>query len=145
LKNSLTSGFADFGMILGTAGDLPLAGDWDGDGVHSPGVYRPSTATFYLTQKVTNGPIFGDFDFVFGTTGDVPLAGDWNYNGKYGIGVFRPSNGQTYLRNTLTAGFADITFVYGIANDRPVAGYWRTAASADPLQPELAPTFVPRQ
>jgi len=30
-------------FALGGPGDLPVAGDWTGDGVDKPGVYRPGT------------------------------------------------------------------------------------------------------
>jgi hypothetical protein len=35
---------------LGSAGDLPVTGDWDGDGVTDLGVWTPATAAF--TQRV---------------------------------------------------------------------------------------------
>ncbi|MHB8751742.1 MAG: choice-of-anchor Q domain-containing protein, partial [Aggregatilineales bacterium] len=54
LKNNLTTGFADDTMVLGIPGDDGLAGDWNGDGLDSPGVYRPSTQQFYLNDQVCN-------------------------------------------------------------------------------------------
>src|SRR5436190_1434837 len=35
-------------LTFGGAGDLPIAGDWSGDGVVSIGVYRPSENAFLL-------------------------------------------------------------------------------------------------
>lgn len=124
LKNSLTTGFADITMVLGIPGDDGVAGDWNGDEVDSPGVYRPSTQHFYLSNQVCNCSVFGDYGFQYGVSGDLPVMGDWIGQGHDGVGLFRQSNGLTYLRNSLSTGNADNSFVYGIAGDIPVAGRW---------------------
>src|SRR5205814_2060827 len=126
LKNdATTSGVADFTMVLGIPGDVPVAGDWNGDGKDSPGVYRPSLPRFFLTNQVCNCGVFADYSLTLGVTGDTPFAGDWNGDVLTGIGVFRPSNGLIYLKNDPTVdGVADINIVYGVANDLPVAGHW---------------------
>ncbi|MEP7289386.1 MAG: hypothetical protein ABI947_26855, partial [Chloroflexota bacterium] len=148
LKQNLTSGFADYTMVLGVPGDIGLAGDWNGDGVDSPGVYRPSKTTFYLTNKVQNGSVFGDYSVAMGTAGDLPLVGDWIGQGHAGIGIFRPSNGVMYLKNQLTAGAPDLQVIFGVANDIPLAGHWSalgtlpSSATTQPT-PKIAPTFVP--
>lgn len=139
LRNTLSTGFADFAMVLGIANDQPVAGDWDGDGYDSPGVYRPSNSQFYLTNKRCNCIVFADYNLTLGNVGDVGFAGDWDGNGLSGVGVFRPTNGRTYLKNALTTGFADVAIVYGIAGDRPVAGKWIAITTA----PKQAPVFAP--
>jgi hypothetical protein len=125
LKNNLTTGFAEYTMVLGIPGDVGLAGDWTGNGYDSPGVYRPSNSNFYLTNKVCNCNVFADIQFAYGVGGDAPVMGDWTGLGHDGAGLFRQSNGYTYLKNALTTGFADITFTYGVAGDVPVAGHWQ--------------------
>jgi hypothetical protein len=125
LKNNLTTGVADDTMVLGIPGDVGLAGDWNGKGFDSPGVYRSSNSNFYLSNKVCNCSVFADITFAYGIGGDAPVTGDWIGQGHDGVGLFRQSNGYTYLKNALTTGFADITFVYGIAGDVPVAGHWQ--------------------
>jgi len=129
LKNALTTGFANYTMVLGIPGDVGLAGDWNGDGNDSLGVYRPSTTTFYLSNARCNCSVFGDYQMILGIAGDVPIAGDWPGQGFGGVGVFRPSNGIIFLKYRLTTGFADIYMVYGIANDKPVAGHWAVTGS----------------
>ncbi len=149
LRNTLTTGFADYTMVLGIPGDVGLAGDWNGDGLDSPGVFRPSAATFYLSDQVTNAAVFGDYTAVLGFTGDSPFVGDWIAQGHAGIGVFRPTNGLTYLKNALTTGFADNTFIYGIAGDIPVAGHWGAGGPvpnsgvSDVLVPGTLPSTAP--
>ncbi|MEP7289996.1 MAG: hypothetical protein ABI947_29975 [Chloroflexota bacterium] len=123
LRNSLSSGFADITTPFGVATDLPIAGDWDGDGISTIGVFRPSTATFYLkNSNASAAPVA--YTFVLGVPNDTPIAGDWNGDGIDGVGIFRPSNGLIYLKNTLTTGFADYQMVLGVPGDTGVAGDW---------------------
>jgi PQQ-like domain len=123
LRNTNTSGPADLTTTLGASTDLPVVGDWNGDGVDTVGVYRPGTGQFFLRDSNAQGaPIV--YTLVLGSSGDVPIAGDWTASGHDSVGVFRPSNGLIFLRNTLTSGFADFTMVLGIPGDTPVAGDW---------------------
>ncbi|HEX9761503.1 MAG TPA: hypothetical protein VGA97_00250, partial [Acidimicrobiia bacterium] len=46
-------GAADYFYTYGISGDRPLAGDWNGDGVDSPGVFRGGT--FYLRNSNSTG------------------------------------------------------------------------------------------
>ncbi|MHB8626165.1 MAG: SBBP repeat-containing protein [Aggregatilineales bacterium] len=140
LKNNLTTGFADYTMVLGIPGDVGLAGDWDGDGLDSPGVYRPSATTFYLSNSVCNCAVFGDFQILYGNPGDTPVMGDWTGQGHDGVGLFRQSNGFTYLKNQLVTGYADIPFVFGIAGDVPIAGHWQLTY---PPKPNPGSVLVP--
>jgi TolB protein len=57
---------------FGTYGDIPVVGDWDGDGVTDIGVFRPSSGNWYLDYNKTG---FADKKFHFGTTGDIPVTG----------------------------------------------------------------------
>src|SRR4030042_2864879 len=40
---------------FGNRGDIGVVGDWDGDGVQTIGVYRPTTGFFYLRNSRTPG------------------------------------------------------------------------------------------
>ncbi|MBX3082002.1 MAG: hypothetical protein KF716_10250 [Anaerolineae bacterium] len=123
LRNSNTTGTADRQISFGLATDLPIVGDWNGDGIDSPGVYRASTGEFFLTDS-THDPAALNYSFVLGVPGDTPIVGDWDGDGKESAGIFRPSNGLIYLRNALTTGFADYTMVLGIPGDVGIAGDW---------------------
>ncbi|MFQ3638975.1 MAG: hypothetical protein SNJ62_03075, partial [Chloracidobacterium sp.] len=135
LKNRLISDFADNDFFYGLAGDAPLAGDWDGDGIDTPGIYRNvnGVMTFFLINNNTGG--FADVSFGFGQPGDVPLAGDWDGNGTVTCGVYRPGAQTFFLRNTNTAGSPDLAVVIsgGQANDLPVAGRWTVGSSVTGL------------
>ncbi len=145
-KNSLTTGYADYQMVLGIPGDVGLAGDWNGDSVDSPGVYRPSNSTFYLTDTVCNCTPTANYQFQYGVGGDAPVIGDWIAQGHDGVGLFRQSNGFTYLKNALTTGIADDPFTYGIAGDVPVAGHWQLTYPNEPppISAQVPPILVPR-
>jgi hypothetical protein len=67
LKKELTTGFADNFAIMGNPSDIGVAGDWDGNGLDSPGVYRPSGSTFYLSNNSSpSGIVFGDLSLGLG-------------------------------------------------------------------------------
>ncbi|MGC5022551.1 FG-GAP repeat domain-containing protein, partial [Micromonospora sp. DT47] len=78
--------------------DVPISGDWNGDGVDTVGVFRPSNSTFYL-RDTNSGVATSVFKFGHGPSGDIPVAGDWNNDGKDTVGVFRPGNSTWYLTN----------------------------------------------
>ncbi|MEP7286235.1 MAG: putative Ig domain-containing protein [Chloroflexota bacterium] len=143
MRNSNTTGSANITTALGASTDLPVVGDWNGDGIDTVGVFRPSTAQFFLRDSNTPGaPIV--YTFTLGAPGDLPMAGDWNNNGKDGVGVFRPSNGLIYLKNNLTTGFADFQMVLGLPGDMPVAGDWNNDGKDSPgvYRPSSATFFL---
>jgi hypothetical protein len=120
LRNSNTTGIADTSMVYGIAGDVPIAGDWNNDGIDTLGIYR--NGTFYLRNSNTTGP--ADIVFAFGATGDQPLAGDWNGDGIDTVGVYRPTTGVFFLRNSNSTGPPDLSFVLGNPGDVAIAGDW---------------------
>lgn len=126
-------GDAQFGF--GATTDLPLVGDWNGDGKSEVGAFR--NGYFYLdanSNRVWNGPAAGDAQFSFGTAGDIPLVGDWNGDGNDDVGVFRRS--QFYLDangNRRWDGVAggDVLFSFGSATDLPIIGDWNGDGRSD--------------
>jgi len=117
---------------FGITGDMPLSGDWNGDGTTEIGVFRPSTHLFYLDYNgngAWNGALV-DNQYNFGITGDNPVSGDWNGDGRTEIGVFRPSAHLFYLDyngNGIWNGAAiDKQYNYGITGDLPLSGDWNS-------------------
>ena len=124
LRNSNTPGFPDITAAFGAAGDLPVVGDWDGNGTVTLGLYRPSSSTFFLRNSNTTG--FPDVTVSFGDGpgGDLPVVGDWNGDGVWTVGVYRPSTSTFYLRNSNTIGLPDLSIPFGAPGDLPIAGDW---------------------
>jgi hypothetical protein len=119
LRNANTAGAADLIVPFGQSGNLPLTGDWDGNGDDTIGVFRPSNSAFYLRNSNTPGA--ADIIVQFGQSGDLPIVGDWDGNGTVTIGLYR--QGRTFLlRNSNTPGAADITLQFGTLNGSPVYG-----------------------
>jgi glucose/arabinose dehydrogenase/PKD repeat protein len=118
LRNSNNAGFPDARFQYGKVGDIPVVGDWNGDGIVTPGVFRDGY--WYLRNSNTPGP--PDIVFSYGNTGDVPVTGDWNHDGVDTIGVFRA--GAWNLRNSNSPGLPDVRISYGTTGDVPVVGDW---------------------
>jgi hypothetical protein len=124
LRNFNTPGFANVEFIYGGSDLLAVTGDWNGDGIDTPGAYKQSTGQWFLRNSNTGG--VGENSFTYGGCCDLlPVTGDWNNDGIDTPGLYKRSTGQWFLRNTNTGGVANIEFTYGGGNEtRPLAGDW---------------------
>jgi|GEM_PF-2766679 len=118
---------------FGAPTDLPVVGDWDGNGRDEVGVYRQGQWYFDMDGNGTWNPAIDAFKQAFGAPSDLPVAGDWNGDGKDEIGVYR--QGTWYLDNgngrwddpaDPTVTNPDTVYAsaggFGAATDLPVAG-----------------------
>ena len=107
----------DYTFFYGDPGDVPLFGDWDGDGFDTPGMYRPTNGFAYLTNTLPADAGVGvaEFDFFYGIPGDQVFVGDWDGINGDSLGISR--NGKIYLANTNATVFADIEFWFGLPTD----------------------------
>ncbi len=109
--------------VFGASGDIPLTGDWNGNGKTKLGAYK-GNGVWWLDLN-GNGVLDTGETFTFGIPGDVPVVGDWNGSGATKIGIFR--NGVWYLdmngNNAWDAGIDQITS-FGIPGDVPITGDW---------------------
>ena len=121
------TGVVDKTFHFGKSGDVPVAGDWNKNGVPDYGVFRPSNGNWYLETTKTG---IVNTTFHFGKSGDIPVTGDWNSDGASDAGVFRPSNGNWYLETTKT-GIVNTTFHFGKIGDIPVVGDWDGNGTSD--------------
>src|SRR5205085_2756198 len=78
------------------AGDTLVAGDWNGDGTTSVGVWR--AGTFFLTQSTTRPAT--DAVVGYGAGSDRPAVGGWDGKRSDPLGVQRGY--QSLLRNSNT-------------------------------------------
>jgi hypothetical protein len=114
-------------FFYGNPGDYPFMGDWDCDGIDTPGLYRQSDGFAYLRNSNSQG--VADIRFFFGNPGDVPVVGDFNGDGCDTLSLYRPSTQEFFVINELGEdegglGAADFGFVFGNPGDKPVVGDW---------------------
>ncbi len=133
---------------FGTQGDVPMSGDWDGDGKADLAVYREAAAaggqSFFFYRPSSQSGV--DFRAIaWGTKGDKPVMGDFDGDGKFDAAVFRPSNGVWYI--LLSSNNQVIQQPFGLPTDivvpadydgdgktniavfRPSNGFWYTSTN----------------
>ena len=112
-------------FYYGNPGDFPFMGDWDCDGIDTPGLYRQSDGFVYLRNSNTQG--IADREFFFGNPGDIPLAGDFNGDGCDTVSIYRPSQSRVFIINALGngsggLGVAEYDYYFGNPGDKPFTG-----------------------
>ncbi|MEX1125382.1 MAG: SpoIID/LytB domain-containing protein, partial [Acidimicrobiia bacterium] len=109
-------------IYFGNPGDYGFMGDWNCDGIDTPGLYRRSDGYVYLRNSNSQG--VADIAFFFGNPGDLPLAGDFDNNGCDTVSIYRPGEGRFYIINHLGSGdaglgAADYSYYFGNPGDAP--------------------------
>jgi hypothetical protein len=132
------------------AGDMPVTGDWTGDGHAKVGVYRQSSGQWFLDAN--NNGVFDDGDLTYrfgGEANDVPVVGDWLGSGKSCVGVFRQGFFWVLDLNCNgafdgTGANQDAAFPFGgLSGDVPVVGAWTGGATRVGVVRKYAPGGVP--
>ena len=78
-------------VYSGAAGDIPVAGDYDGDGRTDIGVFRPRPAWFIVVLGAR--PAIEQW----GAPGDHEIPADYDGDGRTDIAVFRTATGVWYI------------------------------------------------
>ncbi len=112
-------------FYYGNPGDYPFMGDWDCDGIDTPGLYRQSDGYVYLRNSNSQGT--ANITFYFGDPGDVPLPGDFDGDDCDTVGLYRPSEGRFYVIDELGSadrglGAATADYLFGDLGDIPFSG-----------------------
>ena len=102
----------------GLNGDMPVPGDYDGDGKTDFAVWRSSTGQWFIIPSSNPGaPIVQSW----GLPGDIPVPGDYDGDGKTDFAVWRSSTGQWFIIPSSNPG-APIVQSWGLPGDIPVPG-----------------------
>src|SRR5271157_1287610 len=117
---------SDGGLVFGgLPGDLPVVGDWNGDGERKIGIYR--AGEWLLDWDGDGQNTSSDRKYIFGgMPGDIPVVGDWTGDGRTKIGVYRGGawildlNGDGKFEPGVDAEW----HFGGLPDDIPVVGDW---------------------
>ena len=101
-------------------GNIPVCGDWNNDGVETPGLVS-GDRTWFLRDSNSSGG--ADAAFQYGSFDAQPVVGDWNGDGYDTIGTFG-SNGVWNLRDSNSGGASSAAFGYGVGGNKAVVGDW---------------------
>jgi hypothetical protein len=106
-----TKAFALNGSF-GVAGDVPVVGDFDGNGVSDLALFHAGTWSIDVNHDLGR-----DLSLNFGGAGDIPLAADFDGDGIADLVVYR--NGTWFIRSSRNAQVSQRA-LGGSAADKPV-------------------------
>lgn len=103
---------------FGAAGDIPVPGDYDGDGRSDRAVVRNVNGSYiwWFNNSFDNSVLAVQW----GIAGDKPVVGDYDFDGRSDFGVFRPSTGMWYILRSSDGQL--LAKQFGMAGDIPVIG-----------------------
>ncbi len=101
--------------------DYLLYGDYDGDGKHDIGVWRPGDAqnpqSYLYIQRSTNPNPNAIYGVPWGLPDDLPLEGDFDGDGKFDAAIAREEGGNI-SRYILPSGGGEVRrIVFGLTSD----------------------------
>lgn len=100
----------------GIAADVPVPGDYDGDGETDFSVYRPSSGEWWVFYSAT--ATYGGYQWGNGT--DRPAPADFDGDGRTDFAIYRPGTGQWFVLYTDGSAPPLIAeFGIGASNDAP--------------------------
>lgn len=136
---------------FGQAGDLPVVGDWNGDGRDDLGVVRAGSWILRIPNttkppKVAKGGVVtmvpeakaAVVTVPFGVATDIPIAGDWNGDGTDTPGVIRAGTQWIVSQSLAKIGKTKTITIPDIAGTTPLIGSQATGYDQCPTASPVA-------
>jgi protocatechuate 3,4-dioxygenase beta subunit len=118
-EGNIRADVIDHVFQYGTESDVPVAGDWNGDGIANIGLFREGT--WYLDEDGSGKWSPGDTLVErFGALGDIPVVGDFNGDGVDDLGIYRGGYWRLDTNGNRRLDAQDRVFELGGPDDRPV-------------------------
>lgn len=145
VKGKNRADLIDHVFHYGDAADVPVTGDWNGDGIRQIGTFR--NGQWVLDTDGDGRFTEADAQVTFGQPSDMPVVGDFNGDGVDEIGVYRAGKWIIDTNGNRHVDAQDKVFELGGANDKPVVGDWNDDGTDDPgvFQPGQAADRVTRR
>ncbi|AVQ00343.1 hypothetical protein C7S18_23890 (plasmid) [Ahniella affigens] len=126
LRRTATTGTPDLSFTVPDAepGDLPVIGDWNGDGVDTPGLQRESVV--YIWDRWDNISIANSVRQTGGVFGERYATADWNIDGLSDITSHESIIGETRFYDEIFATRAQYLYVFGSPAGEAVFGDWNS-------------------
>ncbi len=106
----------------GTEEQVPVTGDWNGNGIRSIGTFE--AGRWNLDMNGDGRFTSADVRTSFGQAGDVPVVGDFDGDGVEEIAIYRAGTWMIDSNGNNEFDATDRTFQLGTAADTPVVGDW---------------------
>ncbi|MFN8388657.1 MAG: M12 family metallo-peptidase [Bdellovibrionota bacterium] len=113
----------------GQPGDVPVAGDYNGDGITDYAVFRSSDASWWILIKGATPGTDEAHGVRWGERNDIPVPADYDGDGTTDIAVYRPREGKWYI---IFADGSVRTESFGASTDIPVPGDYFGSGKAEP-------------
>jgi thermitase len=121
-----SGGATAFQIYFGDTSDVPVPGDYNGDGNTDAVIYRPATGLWYGPQTGAAAIVI---QMILGEPGDIPIPGDYDGDGKTDPAIFRPSTGLFF---GVKSGGGVLNTSFGGPNDIPVPRDYDGDGKTDP-------------
>lgn len=116
----------------GVGTDIPVPGDYDGDGKTDFSIFRPSSGEWWVINSSDNSISVQNW----GLSGDIPAPADYDGDGKTDKALYRPSDTTWYIVHSSNQ--ALIQQQFGLSTDTPAPAdydgdgradiaFWRTS------------------
>lgn len=124
------SDLIDHVFEFGAGGEVPIAGDWNGDGIRSIGTFKNGQWRFDTDGDGRHSK--GDETALFGEEADKPVVGDFNGDGTEEIGIYRAGRWIIDTNGNRQIDAEDQQLDLGDAAHEPVVGDFNGDGTDEP-------------